>query len=123
MVLMNESCSEVEAAVDVDFVEAAQKFHHEVASLDLPFFLLGNFADAGPAVFPGGEEVFDAVDVGLLIGSLFLGGFLALIEGWVGEGVPFWMSAWHCWMTLAGQIWLRVTATRRTKTSCLNIVD
>ena len=120
---MNGSCSKVEAGINIDFVETSQKFHHEVTSLDLPSFFLCNFTDAGPAVLPGGKEVFDTVDVGLLIGSLFLSGFFALVEGWVGEGVPFWMSAWHCWMTLAGQIWLRATATRRTKTSCLNIVD
>lgn len=93
---MNGSCSEVEAAINFDFVETAQKFHNEVASLDLPSFFLCDFTDAGPAILPGGEEIFDAVDVGLLIGSLFLGCFFALVEGWVGEGVPFWMSAWHC---------------------------
>ena len=41
----SESCSKV------DVLEAVDEFHNEVTSFNLPSFLLGNFADARPAVF------------------------------------------------------------------------
>lgn len=53
----------------------------ESAAFDGPFFLLGNPADAGPAVFFDSGEVLHAVEVGREILSLFLGG---LFTDWVG---------------------------------------
>jgi hypothetical protein len=53
----------------------------ESAALDGPFFLLGNPADARPAVLFDGGEVLHAVEVGREILSLFLGG---LFTDWVG---------------------------------------
>lgn len=45
----------------------------EDASFDLPTFLLGNFADARPAILSGTEKELKAVDVGSLVSTLLLG--------------------------------------------------
>lgn len=58
-----------------DFDEADQ----ERAPFDLPSFLLGDLADARPAVLSGTEEVLNAVDVGSLVRALFLGSLLTLL--------------------------------------------
>lgn len=44
----------------------------EVASFDFPSFLLGDHADAWPAIFPGTEDILDTVDISSLISSFFL---------------------------------------------------
>ena len=64
----------------VDIFESLQDFVDEVTSLDLPSFLLGDFTDARPAIFPGAQEVLDTVDISGLIMSLFLGSFFTGIE-------------------------------------------
>jgi len=53
------------------------------ASLDLPLVDLSNPADARPAIASHWGEVFQAVEVGGDIGSLFFGGFVADGEGLV----------------------------------------
>lgn len=56
-------------------------FVDQIASLDFPSFLLGNFAHARPAVLSGTQDVFEAVEVGGLVSTLLLGSFFAFLEG------------------------------------------
>lgn len=54
-----------------------QNARNKGASSNFPSLLLGNRANAWPAIFSGAEEIFNAVDIGSLIGSLFLSSFFA----------------------------------------------
>lgn len=54
-----------------------QNARNKGASSNFPSLLLGNGANAWPAIFSGAEEIFNAVDIGSLIGSLFLSSFFA----------------------------------------------
>jgi hypothetical protein len=56
-----------------------------VASLNFPLFLLGNYTDAWPAVLLHGKGPLQAVKVGSLILSLFLGSLVAVLESLIRE--------------------------------------
>ena len=51
------------------------------ASLDVPFLHLSNPADARPAIFFHGGEVFQALEINGHVSSFFMGSLLA---DWVG---------------------------------------
>jgi hypothetical protein len=55
------------------------KLNEEGASFDFPSLLLGNLANARPAVLSCAEEVLHAVDIGSLVRTLLLGSLLAFL--------------------------------------------
>jgi hypothetical protein len=78
--------------------------HEEGASLDLPAFLLGDLADAGPAVLLGAQQVLQAVDVGSLVSSLLLSCLVALLVGCIDNSLPSSASFSHSTMSFWGQM-------------------
>lgn len=87
-------------SVDLEvFDDGFQDLDHKGASFDLPALLLGNLANARPAVLLGTQQVFHAVDVSSLIRTFLLSGLITFLVSYIVLILPSSASFSHSRMS------------------------